>query len=371
MLAGVYRQPGAPGQGSDPELITAAAKAVESEAPAGVSWDGRMDVLGADSFAGGRSYRTLGVPLRAQERMLGGLALAALWQETPLRAEHLNLLNAFAQQIATSVENAQRYGMLRQREGELEDLVRQLVNAQEGERQRIARELHDETGQKLTALAMWLAAVEANLSGLYGSAQPAERLPGDEKAGQDNLAHTLQAQASAASLVRNLRRVADQAITELRKVMTNLRPSQLDDLGLVPTLRWYLREVAERHPDLRVDLQVDQLARRLPSSAETVLFRVAQEALSNVVRHAHATQVTVALTQGRDSVRLEVKDDGIGFDATAIGVPSSQARASGWGLVGMRERVALAGGQFTIHSQVGRGTRVVVELPLQAMDDGR
>ena len=336
-LAGVYRQPGAPEQNTDPALIAAAAKAVETEGPAGAPWDGQVGALGADAFASGRSYRMLAVPLRVKEQTLGGLALAAFWQETSFHAEELNLLNAFAQQIATSVENAQLYGMLRQREGELEDLVRQLVNAQEGERQRIARELHDETGQKLTALAMGLAAVEANLAG-------------KEKPG-------------ALNLVRNLRGVADQAITELRKVMTNLRPSQLDDLGLVPTLRWYLREFAERHPELRVELEAERMTGRLSSDAETVLFRVTQEALSNVVKHAQATLVTVMLTLGQDSVRLEVRDNGVGFDASGIGVPSSQARASGWGLVGMRERVALAGGQFTLQSRLGHGTRVIVELP--------
>jgi signal transduction histidine kinase len=367
-LAGVYRQPGALDHGDDAELIAATAKAVESGRPVGAAWDGHVGVLSADSFAGGRSYRTLAVPLQAQERTLGGLALAALWEETPLRAEQLGLLNAFAQQIATSVENAQLYSMLRQREGELEDLVRQLVNAQEVERQRIAHELHDETGQKLTALAMGLAAVEANLAPARDGSQPsrdARRPAGGAEAPQADLARVLQAQAGAAGLVRNLRGVADQAITELRKVMTNLRPSQLDDLGLVPTLRWYLREYAERHPNMRVELEAGSLTRRLPSTAETVLFRVTQEALSNVARHAHATQVAVTLTQGRDGVRLEIVDNGVGFDAGAAAVPSSQARASGWGLVGMRERVALAGGQFAIESAVGHGTRVVVELPLQ------
>jgi signal transduction histidine kinase len=372
-LAGVYRQPGAPDQDTDPELVAATAKAVESRGPVGATWDGQLGTLGPDSFAGGRSYRTLAVPLQAQERTLGGLALAALWQETPLRAGQLGLLNAFAQQIATSVENAQLYSMLRQREGELEDLVRQIVNAQEVERQRIARELHDETGQKLTALAMGLAAVEANLASPRddSAVPPGGRPPGRTEAPEVNLARVMQAQMSASGLVRNLRGVADQAIIELRKVMTNLRPSQLDDLGLVPTLRWYLREYAERHQDMRVELETGSLARRLPSNAETVLFRVTQEALSNIARHAHATQVMVTLTQGRDSVRLEVVDDGVGFDASAAGAPAPQARASGWGLVGMRERVALAGGQFTIQSQVGRGTQVIVELPLRTTGNGR
>jgi signal transduction histidine kinase len=345
-LAGVYRHPGAPPRNTEPDLAAAASKAVECGGSVGGDWEGELNALGTDAFAGGRSYRTLAVPLRAKDQTLGGLAMAALWQEIPLRSEELNLLNAFARQIATSVENAQLYGMLRQREGELEDLVRQLVSAQEGERQRIARELHDETGQKLTALAMGLAAIEANLTAgeARGPAQP-----------------TVQ---DAVGLVRSLRSLADQAITELRRVMTNLRPSQLDDLGLVPTLRWYLREYGERHPELHVTLAADRLPGRLSSDVETVLFRVTQEALSNVARHAHATSVMVSLAQMEGRICLQVRDDGVGFDTSGIGVPSPQARASGWGVVGIRERVALVGGQFTVQSQLGRGTQLTVELPM-------
>ncbi len=335
--AGVYRHPSAPQAQVLPELVTVVAEACARQQPVGVGWDGEMRVLTGETFAGGFSCRAIAVPLRAKDRLLGGLGLGALWQETPLRAEELNMLNAFAGQIASSLESVQLYQMLQERELQLEDLVRQLVHAQEGERQRIARELHDATGQTLTALALGLAAVASSLAG--------------EDASQ------------AANLVRNLRMLVDQAISELRDIMANLRPAQLDDLGLVPTLRWYVQQVAERNPGLQVELSTARLTGRLPPDHETVLFRVVQEALSNVVRHARATRVIVRLTTRGSAVRLEVTDNGIGFDASARPDLAAPSRGGGWGLVGMRERVTLAGGRFSLASHPGQGTTVVVELP--------
>jgi two-component system sensor histidine kinase UhpB len=216
-------------------------------------------------------------------------------------------------------------------------LVRQLVAAQEGERQRIARELHDETGQKLTALAMGLAAVEARLEG------------------QD-------APSATRRQVADLRMVADSAITELRNIMADLRPAQLDDLGLAPALRWYLGQYAQRHPHIGARLMADRQTNRLPAHYETILFRVAQEALTNVARHAAATVVTLSLTRSTDAVVLEIADNGQGFDPATL--PGGPGRVQGWGLVGMRERVALAGGQFALESVPGQGTTIRVALPL-------
>jgi two-component system sensor histidine kinase UhpB len=210
-----------------------------------------------------------------------------------------------------------------------------LVNAQERERARIARELHDETGQKLTALAMGLAAVEGSLTG-----EPAR----------------------TSGLVHNLRDVADQAITELRNIMADLRPAQLDDLGLVPALRWYVGQYGARHPELVVTLNAGRMPRRLPSQYETVLFRVAQEALTNVARHAQASQVSVRLSQEDNRVRLIVADDGVGFD---VNTPPKYERDSGLGLVGMRERVSLVGGKCTVESEPGHGTQITIELPVK------
>ena len=334
-LAARYQRPNATTPAQLPPLTRTAADAFAAERPAAAGLDGEVRVLNDDHLPGHDAYRTLAVPLHAKGQLFGGVVLTSWQEDEPFGQAELRLLIAFGQQLAASIENAGLYQVLQQRETRLEELVRQLVKAQEEERQRIARELHDETGQKLTALAMGLAAVES------ASATDAER---------------------AARLVRELRELAGQSITELRNVMSDLRPSQLDDLGLVPALRWYVGSYRARHPELTVNLTAERPPQRLPSQYETVLFRIAQEALANVAKHAHASHVTVQLCQELDRVRLEVIDDGSGFDVSL----QSQVRGEehGWGLVGIRERAALVAGKCTIKSQPGTGTRVSVELPL-------
>ncbi len=334
-LAGEYRRPNAPTPGTLPPLTAVAARAVAAGQATAAGLDGVVHVLDDESFADGRTYRTLGLPIQSKGQVFGGLALSSVREDEPLGEAEWRLLTAFAGQITTSLENTRLYEVVQEREAQLEGLVRQLVSAQEQERGRIARELHDETGQKLTALAMGLAAVDASLGGESARAQ---------------------------GLVRNLRDVADQSITELRNIMADLRPAQLDDLGLVPALRWYVGQYAGRHPDLAVTLSADRMAKRLPPGLETVLFRAAQEALTNIARHAHASQVTLELSQDAGSVRLVVADNGLGFDVDA---PPKYERGSGLGLVGMRERVALVGGACVIRSEPGRGTRVSIELPVK------
>ena len=334
-LAGEYRREQAPMPSNPPPLTAVAADAVTQAGPTGAGLDGNVRVLIEDAFADGMTYRSLGVPLLTKGQVFGGLALSSAEEEAPFGEPELSLLTAFAGQIATSLENTRLYEVVQERETQLEELVRQLVNAQERERGRIARELHDETGQKLTALAMGLAAVDASLVG-----EPTRAL----------------------GLVRNLREVADQSITELRNIMADLRPAQLDDLGLVPALRWYIGQYTGRHPDLNVTLSADRMPKRLPSGLETVLFRAAQEALTNIARHARASQVTIDLSHDADSVRLIATDNGVGFDVNA---PPKYERGSGLGLVGMRERVALVGGTCTVESELDRGTQIVIELPLK------
>ena len=256
-LAGEYRRPQAPMPINPPPLTAVAADAVKLAGPTGAGLDGVVHVLDEKVFADGMTYRSLGVPLLTKGQVFGGLALASVREDEPFGESELSLLAAFAGQIATSLENTRLYEVVQERETQLEELVRQLVNAEEQERGRIARELHDETGQKLTALAMGLAAVETSLAG---------------------------EQARAQGLVRNLRDVADQSITELRNIMADLRPAQLDDLGLVPALRWYVGQYTGRHPDMNVTLSADRMPKRLPSGLETVLFRAAEEALTNIAR---------------------------------------------------------------------------------------
>jgi signal transduction histidine kinase len=335
-LSGEYRRPNAPPPASPLLLEQVVTHAVSSEQPAGARLDGTVHLLTPESRQAGTTYRTLAVPLRAKGQTFGGLVLSSVRDEEPLGKAELSLLNAFGQQVATAIEDVRLYRVVQERETQLEALVRQLVNAQEGERQRVARELHDETGQKLTAMAMGLAAIEVQLGA------------GDLSA--------------ATGTVHDLREVADQAITELRNVMADLRPSQLDDLGLVPALRWYVQRYAARHPRLAVTFDAGRLSGRLGPRYETVLFRAAQEALTNVARHANATQVTVTLAQEDGCVHLEVADNGVGFDASK---PPQHDEGSGWGLTGIRERAALVGGKVTVESQPGQGTRVRVEVPIR------
>ncbi len=213
-------------------------------------------------------------------------------------------------------------------------LLNRVITAQEEERQRIARELHDETGQSLTALGLGLEAAIEELR-----SEPQQDVDGR---------------------LGSLARVATNAIEELERLVLDLRPAQLDHLGLVATLRWYVTRVSSQSA-LEVRLEVRGEARRLQPELETTLFRIAQEALTNVLRHANAKRVEVVLSFEADLLTLEVSDDGIGFDAGTTNVAPSSL-----GLIGMRERAHLVGGAIVVRSQPGEGARVSVTVPLEA-----
>jgi signal transduction histidine kinase len=220
---------------------------------------------------------------------------------------------------------------LQQREKTLAELLRQVVNAQEAERQRIARELHDATGQSLTAVAL----------GLHG------------------VGRLMDSNGEAARLhLRELEQYATSALAELRHIIADLRPSQLDDLGLVAALHWYVREF-ESHYAIRANLTVRGEAYRLPPEYEMALFRIVQEGLMNVAKHAQASRADVRLWYRAERVCLIVVDDGRGFS----GEPLTDQEA-GWGLRGIRERAALLGGRCVIRSAPGYGTQIRVCVPL-------
>jgi signal transduction histidine kinase len=334
-LLRAYRRPEAPMPVVPPPVTELCVRAGEVGGPVGARLDGRVVDLGPESFNEARGFRSFGAPLKSKDRTFGSLALSSVKEEEPLGPDDLRMLTAFAQQFATAIDNSRLYEIVQQREAQLEDLVSRLVHAQEDERKRIARELHDDTGQKLSAIGMGLAGLEAALA-----ASETER---------------------AATILRNLRDVNDQAISELRNIMADLRPAQLDDLGLVPALRWYVSQYQARNALPQVRLIVDSMPGRLPPELETVLFRVAQEALTNARRHADATEVTARLTQVNSTVRLEVRDNGVGFDPRQ---PPRHEPGSGLGLPGMRERVGLVNGALEIDSAPGKGTCITVTLPL-------
>ncbi len=210
---------------------------------------------------------------------------------------------------------------------ELKELSARLVSAQEEERRAISRELHDEVGQSLSALLM-----EA------GNA--AASVPNDSI---DVRRH-----------VESIKKLAEASVAIIRNMTLLLRPSMLDDFGLVPALEWQAREVSKR-TGLRVHVTADEASGELPDDLRTCIYRVVQEALHNCARHSHARSVQVVVKQEGSKIILSVEDDGRGFDAR---------RVRGLGLVGMEERVNHLGGAFEIESEPGGGTRVAVELPL-------
>jgi signal transduction histidine kinase len=211
------------------------------------------------------------------------------------------------------------------------ELLRQVVAAQEAERQRIARELHDETGQSLTALGLGLRGVATHLRNDV------------EKAAQN---------------LRQLEGMAAQSLDELRRLIEDLRPSHLDDLGLAAALRWYAGNVESR-TDLEIQVEAPQGPCKLPLQIKTALFRIAQEALTNTIKHAEARHVWIKLARGNGVVKLDVRDDGRGFDQTRL--PTTERHA--WGLMGMQERTVLCDGRFTLRSAPGWGTEIQVEIP--------
>jgi PAS domain S-box-containing protein len=215
----------------------------------------------------------------------------------------------------------------------LQVLSRRLVEAQETERRTIARELHDEIGQALTVMQL-------NLQAML-------QAPG--------------AEALSPRLRENLL-VVDHVLEQVRDISFNLRPLILDDLGLEPALRWFTKRQAAL-VGLAVRFHADPLAHRLTPVIETECFRVAQEALTNVVRHARAKKVAVELRQSAGKLQLHVRDDGIGFDVAAVRKQS--VRGASLGLLSMEERVALAGGGLEFKSVPGKGTDVHAWFPLK------
>lgn len=268
------------------------------------------------------------VPLVFRGRTLGVLSAYDRLRAGPeFHPEDEELMLSFAASAATAVHTARTVG---------EDRLRQALDGAEQERSRWARELHDETLQGLGSLQLLLSS--------------ALRQPDAERR-----------EAAVRETVDHVSR----EIENLRNLITELRPAELDELGLESALEALVQRRASSG-GLRVDLDIDLDAsngdapRRLDAQIESALYRLVQEALSNAAKHAEATRVGVVVSEHSDAVELSIRDDGRGFDPTA---PSS-----GFGLVGMRERVALAGGSFEISSSPGEGTRVQVRLPLPARE---
>ncbi len=224
-------------------------------------------------------------------------------------------------------ESDARYRDVVQTREELHRLSARLVSAQEEERRKLSRELHDEIGQSMSALLVEL--------GNLGSV-----LPPDNPA----LRERLQA----------VKRLAENNVVVLRNLSLLLRPSMLDDLGLAPALKWQAREVARRS-GIKVRVDAEDVPDQLPDEYRTCIYRVVQEALHNATRHSKATHVRVTVTSADSRIGVRIHDDGVGFQAP---------QEKGMGILGMEERVRHLGGSFRIDSQPGKGTEINIQLPL-------
>jgi two-component system NarL family sensor kinase len=253
------------------------------------------------------------------------------------RRQAADPLQAIARDVARlTAENARLLERLAEGEKRFRLIARGILRIQEAERGRISRELHDGVGQSLTALKMQLELLE---SGAGGEDAIRPRLAG-------------------------LTGIADSALQDVRQLSRLLRPQMLDELGLVPTLQWLARTLHEG-TGLAVELSVEDMEERVDADLETIVYRLVQEALTNVAKHARASSAQVRLRRERRRLLLSVRDQGSGFDA-ARALLAGEDR--GGGLRGMRDRVFLFGGRFVVRSAPGTGTTVEVELP---MDGGR
>jgi signal transduction histidine kinase len=279
--------------------------------------DPEMDQVLAGRVSG---VTALLIPLVFHERAIG--IMSAYNKDSPdprFTDDDLRLAEAFGTRASLAIHLSERVAR---------ETVDTILEAQEAERSRIARELHDETGAALTAILLGLAAVDE-------AATPPEAR-----------------RASAA-----LRKDASSALENVGRLAFALRPPALDAFGLAPALR-DLSSVLEERGGPKVDLQIDLPAdKRLPAKLETAIFRITQEALTNVVKHADAEAVRITFAFGERSVLLSVEDDGQGFSQT-------RELVGGFGLIGMRERVASVNGSLDITSERGTGTRLAVEIPL-------
>ncbi len=269
----------------------------------------------------------LGVPLVAAGKVIGLYSMDKVEPDF-FKPEHARLAETLAARAASAIQNAQLFE-------QSQHYVRRLIEAQEEERQRIARELHDQIGQVLTAVRISLHAVQD----VCNTPEPTSYI-------EDNIS------------------VIDEALRQVRDLSVDLRPPLLDDIGLGTALRWYVERQAKRIGiRAEVVIELPDQNERFSRELETGCFRIAQEAMTNVVRHARAKRVLLLLQKNRRELILLITDDGVGFDVTALG--NRAPRTATLGLLGMQERAHAVGGDIEITSAPSKGTQVRATFTLK------
>jgi signal transduction histidine kinase len=284
----------------------------------------------ANRDAGSRDAH-ITIPLDVREQRYGVLNLVCPLNRLP-SADEIDLLSAIGAHLSEIVSNAQLHASLVEKEAVRQALLEALVRAQEDERARLARELHDGAGQTLTSLLVRLKLLEKRVTG-------------------DGIRRD----------VTELCQTVSETVKQIREVSTWLRPSALAEFGLEIALRTLVQEMSEGG-DLTAECRLELGERRFPFEIESTLYRIAQESLTNVVRHADACRVQVELVGLPYAICLRVEDDGIGFDAEAVANKGERPRL---GLIGMQERAEMLGGSLVVRSALGAGTSVEVRIPVE------
>jgi PAS domain S-box-containing protein len=273
----------------------------------------------------------VGIPLVVHDRVLGGIFVARNDPEAqPYGQEDIAFLETIAGPLALTIENARLFDEIKQNRQELRGLSQQLVKLQEDQFQHLGRELHDHVGQDLTAININLTLIE-------------DMLPDD---------------APQALLVRlaDANRLVEESVSRMRNIMADFLPPMLDRYGLNSALLWYSEKFSQR-TEIKVTVSDYNLHDvRLQPDVEISLFRIAQEALNNIAKHAHARAVEIELKDAGGRIVMTVADDGVGFDPRAAPV----GREDHWGLAIMRERARAVDASFEIKSAAGEGTRIIV-----------
>lgn len=307
-------------------------KVVQAKQPLVIPLAASCPIAETELPGGKRPSCHVTVPLIARSEVIGLLNIASD-DPTDFDEEELQLLNAIGRQLGVAIDNARLLEELRRREGLRGQLLERVITAQEEERRRIARELHDETSQSLASLVVGLKAAE--------------------KAMGIDL-------SQSKTIMAGLRVSVSETVKEIQNIIYDLRPTLLDDLGLIPALHWYT-ESRLGEQGVEVELNIEGQPQRLPPEVETALFRVAQEAVTNILRHAKATHVSLDLLFEDALATVRVRDNGCGFLVDDVG--GRENGRFGFGLLGIQERAALLGGKFEVHSTSGEGTEIFISTP--------
>ena len=291
----------------------------------------RPDLVSAHGIRG-----MVSIPLKVKDKVVGVMNVAST-EAGRFGADDVSLLNSIGDYLGTTIEQTRLYQRLAGAGERYQALLQHALVTQEDERKRIARELHDETSQALTSLTLSLQAiiVMAEMKGIEDT-----------------------------ELMEMLKKTQSQAVNagnEIVKLMKELRPTLLDELGMYAAIHRYAKDTLQPQ-DINVSAEFKGTDERLPMEVEVTLFRIAQGAIGNILEHSQAKNATINVECDANECRLQIEDDGKGFDVSKVTQVESGGR--GAGVFTMKERVRLVGGNCRIESQAGRGTKVTVQVPL-------